>query len=82
MAAENQNWPLVTELIKMNVNVNVAARGDQRAINYAIKSSRADIISLLFEHDTECLKWKDIVPSEEVSVSLSTSYKNWHVKHL
>ena len=67
IASEKRNWELVKMLVSdMNADINIKTRTDQRAINYAIRSGRADIINLLFEHDTECHNWKDITPSEEV----------------
>ena len=67
IASEKRNWELVKMLVNdMNADINIKTRTDQRAINYAIRSGRADVINLLFEHDTECHNWKDITPSEEV----------------
>ena len=74
IAAEQKDWDLVKALVStMKVDVNIKTRTDQRAINHAIRSSRADIINLLFEHDTECHNWKDIAPSEEVRTFFSYS---------
>jgi len=55
----------------MNANINIATKANQRAINYAIRAGREDIIELLFERGTDCHNWKDTVPSKKVNYLLS-----------
>lgn len=66
IAAEEENWELVKDLIEMSVDINLPTNTKIRAVNYAIKYQEIQMIELLFKHGTDVYKWKDSKTPKEV----------------